>query len=101
MRRVVYFIPAIFFTIMYLFLFLVGAGTVEVWGIVSVVLFVISGILLLLGKYWGSIIGVLPAIYLIYSSFQNHGQIFNESIIGILLIIYYAILCYVVYQKVK
>lgn len=99
MKKLLYFIPVIFFTILYVFLFFVGAGMVEILGLVWLVLFTIAGVLLAYGKYWGSGFGLIPAIGFIYIGLQNHGQIFNEWAFGIILLIYYVVLSYFVYRK--
>ncbi len=41
-------------------------------------LFIISGFILNKNVFWGSLLGTLPAIHLIYMGTQETGQIINE-----------------------
>ena len=64
-------------------------------------LFLISGILLSRGVFWGGIFGVLPAIHLIYMGRQYTGQAINETPIGIIVLVFYIICGGSVFYKNK
>lgn len=55
------------------------------------VLFLMSGILLSRGVFWGSVFGMLSAIHIIYMGTQYTGQAINEIPIGIIVLIFYII----------
>ena len=102
MKKIVFFIPAILFTLLD---GLIIMGTklsvlpiVYVW----IVLFLISGMLLAKRKFWGGFFGMLPGIHFIYMSTQDTGQILPiELPMGIIVIIFYLLCSGVVFFNIK
>lgn len=101
-RKMLYFVPALMSIIAYMVILVLGFGIVSVKEVAWLFLFLISGFLLSGGKFWGSMLGMLPAVYFIYMSTQYTGQVINiELPLGIALIIYYLICGFVVYRGSK
>jgi len=103
MKKIVYYMPAIIFTVFYGSVVVGGGiGIISPIVIVWLVLFLIGGILLSKNVFWGSLFGALPAISLIYMGTKETGQIINEMPIGIIVLIFY-IICggYVFYKSKK
>lgn len=103
MEKVVYYIPSIIFTVFYGLLVISGIGIGAISPVVAVwlVLFLISGILLSKNMFWGSLLGALPAIHLIYMGTQETGQTMSETPIGIIILIFYTICGGFVFYKSK
>lgn len=91
-RKSVYFIPTIIFSVFY-GLVVIGGGISIISSVAAVwlILFLISGILLSKNIFWGSLLGALPAIHMIYMGTQDTGQIINEIPIGIIVFVFYII----------
>ncbi len=92
MKKMIYFIPAIPFTLFFIY-FSIGTSldvTSVAW--IIDILFILSGIFLWRNKWWGCIFGIVSGVILIYMGFQETGQIFKEYILGIPPIIFY-IMC--------
>lgn len=75
MKKIIYFIPAIIFTAFY-GLVTIGTGIsfnpiVYLW----IAAFIISGILLSKGVFWGGCFGMLPGVHFMYTSTQDNGKI--------------------------
>lgn len=102
MKKIVFYIPAIIFTIFYGLLATQGVGAISPIVIVWLAMFLVAGILLNRTIFWGALLGVVPAIHLIYISTQETGQVVNiEFPLGIVVFLYYAICSYCVYKKKK
>jgi hypothetical protein len=101
MRRVLFYIPFILFGMLYGFAASSGIGAISPIAIVWLVLFFMSGFTLSRNFYWGSLLGILPAISLIYMGTRDTGQIINEMPIGIIVLIYYIICGIVAYVNNK
>lgn len=99
MKKILFFIPAIIFTIFYGWVALDGVGAINPIVIVWLLLFWIAGVLLSKAMFWGGLFGVIPALYLIYMGTQETGQIINETPIGVVVLLYYAVCIYYVYKK--
>lgn len=99
MKKLIFFIPAIVFTILYGCAALGGMGAIHPIVIVWLLLFWIAGALLSKAMFWGGILGVIPAVYFIYMGTQETGQIISETPIGIVVLLYYVICIYCVYKK--
>lgn len=99
MKKILFFIPAIVFTIFYGLLGLGGIGAIHPIVILWLALFWISGILLSKTLFWGGLLGVIPAACFIYMGTQETGQIIKETPIGIVVLLYYAVCIYYVYKK--
>ncbi|NLL82044.1 MAG: hypothetical protein GX231_07060 [Tissierellia bacterium] len=101
MRKTVFYIPAIIFAILYGVVKINNVGAISPYGIVCLALFFSSGFILNMNIFWGSLLGALPAIYIIYMGTQERGQIINETPIGIVVLIFYIICGYFVYINNK
>lgn len=98
--KILYFIPTILFTLFYGFAaFASGIGFIYPIVICWLALLWIASILLTKDIWWGGLLGCIPALCFVYMGTQDTGQIINETPIGIVLLFYYAICCYVVYRK--
>lgn len=99
MKKILFFIPAIVFTIFYGLAASGGIGAINPIVILWLALFWISGILLSKTLFWGGLLGVIPAACFIYMGTQETGQIIKETPIGIVVLLYYAVCIYYVYKK--
>lgn len=102
MKKIVYYIPTIIFSALY-GLLAIGGGIGIISPVVTVwlVLFLTGSILLSENMFWGSLLGALPAIHLIYIGTQDTGQIINEIPIGLIVLIFYIICGGSVFYKNK
>ncbi len=102
MKKIVFFIPTILFTLLY-GLIIMGTGLsvspiVYVW----IILFLISDMLLAKRLFWGGFFGMLPGIHFIYRSTQDTGQVLPiEWPAGIIVITFYLLCSSVVFYKEK
>lgn len=101
MKKIIFYIPAIIFSIFYGALTISDIGAISAIVAVWLALFFVSGVLLNKNIYWGSLLGALPAIHLIYMGTQETGQIISETAIGIVVLTFYVICGYFVYRKNK
>ena len=101
MKKSIFYIPAIIFTILYGTIAMNDIGSISPIVFVWLALFFISGIMLNKHIYWGSLFGMLPALHLIYMGTQDTGQIISETPIGIAIIIFYIICGLSVYRNHK
>lgn len=99
MKKLVFFIPAIVFTIFYGLVASGGIGAIHPIVILWLALFWISGVLLRKTMFLGGLLGILPAACFIYMGTQETGQIMKETPIGIVILLYYAVCMYFVYKK--
>ncbi|MEG1849006.1 MAG: hypothetical protein RR197_00460 [Oscillospiraceae bacterium] len=97
----VFYIPAIAFTAFYGLLAMSDVVVVLPVVLVGLALFFASGVLLSRGIIWGAVVGILPAVSLIYMGTQATGQIINEMPIGILVLIFYLTCGGVVFYRGK
>ena len=98
MKKILFYIPAIIFTFFYGIAVLSGfaiSTLVAVW----LFLWFTSGFLLNKNYFWGSLLGALPGIHLIYMGTRETGQVFSETPIGIVILAFYVICGYLVYRK--
>ena len=99
-KQILYFIPFILSVIIYIGATFMGLGLISVKEIIWLVLFLTSGFLLSMGKFWGSIFGLIPALTFVYMSTQEAGQVINiELPLGIGIAIYYIVCSFIVYKK--
>ena len=89
MKKVLYFIPAIVFGLIYCLLIFEGAGLVLWHGWLFLALMIASGILLAKKKWWGAIPGVVIGVFFICSGLTNEYAILPEWQVGIVLVLYY------------
>ncbi|MFL2062040.1 hypothetical protein ACEN4K_11650 [Marinilactibacillus psychrotolerans] len=101
MKKIIFYVPAIVFTILYGVVAITNIGAISPIVVVWLALFFISGFILNKNISWGSLLGALPAIHIIYMGTQETGQIINEMTIGIVLLIFYITCGYFVYRNNK
>lgn len=91
MKKVLYFVPAIFGLVFYCLLAVFsGFGAIHpaVW--LCIAMLFLSGVLLAKNKWFGCIPGILVGIFLIWMRFQSTGQVVDiEMPLGIALILFY------------
>lgn len=91
-KATLYFIPFIIgFSFYLLIAITTSISTTSINPIAWVALFLllISGILMYLKKWWGSVLGIVVGLLLIYMGLQETGQIIKETLFGVVLIVYY------------
>lgn len=101
MKKIVFYIPAILFTILYIWVGITfGMGSISPLVFAWITLFLVSGTLLSKDKFWGGILGMLPGVCFLYMGTNYTGQRFSERAIGVVVLIFY-MLCsgYVIYKK--
>lgn len=101
MKKILFHIPAIIFTIFYGFIVVNHIGAISPVVLLWLVLFFVSGFILGKNIFWGSIVGMLPAINLIYLGTRDTGQMINEIPIGVIVLIFYIICGGFVFYKNK
>lgn len=89
MSKIVFYIPAIIVGMLSGFMLFVPKFEVSWYAFAWIALFIVSGVLLSKGLFWGGFFGLLPAIHTIYLSTIDTGQIINELPIGIVLAVFY------------
>ncbi|SDK11242.1 hypothetical protein [Natronincola ferrireducens] len=100
MKKIVFYIPAILFTIIFGWLAIsFGICPISPIVLIWITLFLASGFLLNKDKFWGGILGMLPGIYFIYASTKYTGQVISERPIGIVVLIFYMICSGYVFSK--
>jgi len=99
MKKPMFFIPAILFIVFYLCISICwGKGLVDWWKAIHFIApLLVAGVLLYKNIFWGGIVGVLPAIYLI--SFGRNTYTGIELPLGIIIFIHYMICSLLVYKK--
>lgn len=101
MKKAVFYIPAILFIILYIWLVItIGVGSTSPLIFAWIALFLIGGVLLSKDQFWGGILGMLPGINFLYMNVKYTGQAFSERPIGFMILVFY-IFCsgYVFYKK--
>ncbi|MEA5010657.1 MAG: hypothetical protein VB100_02930 [Angelakisella sp.] len=101
MGKVLFYLPAIFFAVLYGWVALAAMGAISPVVFVWIGLFIVSGFLLSKYKFWGGLFGMLPGLHMIYMSTKDTGQVMNiELPMGLILVIFYVFCCsFVIYQK--
>ena len=101
MKRIVFFLPAIVFTVAVLFLNLLLKTASPLW-YAWVLLLWACGILLVKGKFWGSVFGLAPAIHILCMSTQYTGQVIDlELPLGLVTAVYVLGCGFWVWKKVR
>jgi len=101
MKKLMFFIPAIPITILWLWFSIGNSVEVTLVAWIIDVLFILSGILMCINKWWGCLFGVISGIILVCMGLQETGQIFKEYLLGFPLIVYYIICGYYVAKHNK
>ena len=94
MKKVLFFLPAILYTIAVIALNIILRTSSPLW-YSWVILMWLGGVLLNRGKVWGGILILLPAIMILYMSTQTTGQVVNEAPLGIITVVYAFVCMYV------
>ncbi len=94
MKKVIFYIPAIIFSIFYGAVAFIGVGSISPIIFVWIGIFCISGYILNKKQVCGVLAGLLPAIHLIYMGTQETGQLVSEVPAGIVVLIFYVICGY-------
>ena len=103
MKKIIYFIPAIIFTIFYGGLFLANEQIAIMPCVIMTTLFYVAGYFLCKDKFWGCLFGLPVGAVFIYMSTIDTGQILPiELPAGVIIIMFY-LLCggYVFYKNNK
>ena len=99
MKKILFYVPAIFYTIGIIALNIILKTFSPLWYIWAVLLW-LSGFLLTKEKTWGCVLGLFPAVHLMYMSMQYTGQVINiELPLGLITAIYFLACGYVVWKK--
>ena len=100
MKKILYFLPAVLGSVIYIFLGIVSSfATINPFVWLSLILLFISGLLMNKNKWWGCIFGILIGVLLIYMGSRETGQIIKETPFGFLICIYYILCASFVYKK--
>lgn len=91
MKKLVFFIPAIIFTIFYTLAALLAMGAIHPIVVLWLALLWIAGVFLSKSMSWGGLLGFIPGAYFIYLGMQETGQIFKETPLGVILLLYYTV----------
>ena len=91
MKKVFYFVPAIFGLVFYsLLAAFSGFGAIHAAVWICIAMLFVSAVLQTKQKWFGSIPGILVGVILIWMSFQSTGQVIDiEMPLGIVLILFY------------
>lgn len=101
MKKIIFFIPAIIFTILFGWL----TNRLEMSAMSPIIFiwfstFLVSGFLLNINKFWGGVLGMLPGINFIYLSIKYKGEnIGIELYLCIVILLYYILSAGYIYRK--
>ncbi len=102
MKKIIYFIPAIIFTIFYGGLFLANQPIMITLVVIMTTLIYLAGYFLCKDKFWGCLFGVLVGAVFIHMSTIDNGQILPiELPIGVIIIVFYLVCGAYVFHKNK
>lgn len=103
MKKILFFVPAVFALLLYIALgFSVSFRTIDplIW--LWIVILFVSAAVMFKRRWYGCIGGLLVGCVLIYMSAQDTGQVIAiERPLGMILCVYYLICGVIVYQKAK
>lgn len=100
MKKLLFFIPAIISTVFYGFVSLIGVGGIHPIVLLWLILFWAAGFFLSKALLWGGLLGLIPGACFIYMGTQETGQVFKETPVGIVILLYYAVcIVYCIYKK--
>ena len=98
MKKVLFYLPAVIYTIAVIALNIILKTFSPLW-YVWVVLLWLGGVLLNKGKVWGGLFGLLPAVHILYMSTQTTGQVISEAPLGIITAVYVLVCMFVAWKK--
>ena len=100
LKKALYFIPLIIGFILYTFISIVdGFNSINLYVWISLLVLFFSGALMDKNIWWGSFLGIAVGILLIYMGNQETGQIIKETLLGVIICIYYLICAIVSYKS--
>lgn len=100
MKKLLYCIPALLFTAAYLLMAVYGFGVISLRQVIWLALFLLAGILLGRGKFWGGAFGLIPAVEFMCMSARSTGQVIDiEFPLGAALGGYYIVCSIAAYRK--
>lgn len=102
MKKIVYFLPVMLSILFFGLVMLIGLA-IGLIHLIWLVLYLVSGILLARGRFWGAAFGMLPGFHMMYMSTVDTGQVLPiELPLGIVVVVFY-LLCggWLLYQKQK
>lgn len=102
MKKIVFFVPAIIFTLFYGFI-MIGVGlSISTMVYVWICLFLISGILLSKGIFGGGLIGMLPGIHFIFRVPKTLDKccLLNDQLVSLLSPLFNMQLCNFLSKKI-
>lgn len=98
MKKVLFFIPAMLSIVFYASASLLGLA-LSPMAYLWIAAYLSGGVLLAKGVFWGGAVGLLPGLYLMYASTQEHGQVLpGELPVGIIIVAFY-LLCGVLVRR--
>ena len=101
MKKLVYFVPAVFAMLLYAALGVMGSfGTIAPWVWFWIGVLFLSGLVLARNKWYGCVGGLAAGCLLLFMSTRYTGQVISlERPVGILLCSYYLLCGIAVYRK--
>ena len=87
MKKVLFYLPAIVYMTAVIALNIILKTFSPLW-YAWVILLWFGSFFLNKGKVWGGLLGLLPAVHILYMSTQNTGQIVSEAPLGIITAVY-------------
>ena len=100
MKKVICFAPFVLLTITYTVMALVGFSAFTVDKVVLLLALLASSFLLVKGKSWGSLFGLIPAAIFVYMSTRYTGSMVKmELLVGLALVVFYIIYGITLFKK--
>ena len=100
MKKTILYVPAIIYTVGIVALNIILKTFSPLWYMWAILLWA-GGLIMSRGKCWGSILGLVPAIHLMYMSTQSTGQVINiEFPLGIVTAVYMLACGFGVWSKI-
>ena len=91
MKKIAFFIPAIILTIFYGLAAIAGIGSISPIVVLWLASLWLAGIFLSKTMFWGGLLGFIPGACFIYMGTQATGQIFKETWVGVIILLYFAV----------
>lgn len=105
MKKIILYLPAIALAVFYAFVIIVDKLTVSPLALIIIGIFVVSGIFMSKGNFWGGFIGLAPAVYMIImgsKEIENFVPYANFVLpMGIIFTSFYALCCVFLYRRGK
>lgn len=98
MKKVLFYLPAVVYLIAVIALNMILRTFSPLW-YGWVLLLWLGGFFLSRGKVWGGLIGLLPAVHILYMSTQDTGQVVSEAPLGIITAVYILVCMLIAWKK--